>query len=128
MPLTVENFRRICRGDAKSKEGKPLSYKGTKIFSVKPGLGLQGGDIVNNNGTGGHSIYGRYFRNEAYNVRHDKRGILSMAPEAVDKNDSKFLVTFHNASWLDQKYTAFGEIIYGMDVLCLLYTSDAADD
>lgn len=117
MPLTAENFRRLCRGDARTKDGKPLSYKGTRIYSVKPGLALQGGDIENNNGTGGQSIYGRYFRNEAYAFRHDKRGILSMAAESMDKNDSKFFVTLHNTPWFDQKYTAFGEIIWGLDVL-----------
>ena len=39
---------------------------------------IQGGDFTNFNGTGGESIYGEKFEDEAFSVNHTKPFLLSM--------------------------------------------------
>ena len=60
-PKTCANFRAICAGDA--RDG--LTYEGCPFHRVIPGFMVQGGDITRGDGTGGDSIYGRAFRDEA---------------------------------------------------------------
>lgn len=40
---------------------------------------FSGGDIVNNNGTGTISIYGKFFDDENFIIKHNTPGIVSMA-------------------------------------------------
>lgn len=59
VPLTAENFRVLCTGEkGNSKKGFPLHYMNNLFHRVIPGFMAQAGDIQNQNGTGGESIYG----------------------------------------------------------------------
>lgn len=49
--------------------GKPLHYKGIKFHKVTRVYVAQGGDVVNNDGTSGDSIYGPIFEDENYYLR-----------------------------------------------------------
>lgn len=49
---------------------------------------MQGGDITNQNGTGGMSIYGHKFQDEKVWLPHTHRGLLSMANSGPDTNGS----------------------------------------
>ena len=50
------------------------------IHRVVDKLMLQGGDITNQNGTGGRSIYGPTFPDENFNEKHREIGTVSMVP------------------------------------------------
>ena len=77
----------------------------------------QGGDFTRHNGTGGISIYGSRFPDENFNIRHNKRGLLSMANAGPNTNGSQFFITFGATDWLNGAHVVFGEMVEGEDVL-----------
>jgi len=94
-------------------------YDGTLFHRVIPNFMIQGGDPNTKNadrskhGTGGP---GHTVKAEFNNKLH-KRGTLSMARSAhPDSAGSQFFICVSDAPFLNQKYTAFGEVISGMDV------------
>lgn len=68
-PKTCENFRALCTGEkGTGVHGKPLHYKGIKFHKVQRLFMVQGGDVVNNDGTSGESIYGPLFDDETLSL------------------------------------------------------------
>ena len=121
VPKTAENFRCLCTGEKGTGKAskKPLHFKGSKFHRIKKGFMVQGGDIVRGDGSGGDSIYNGKFNDEkpGLKLKHDKRGILSMANSGKNTNTSQFFITFDAAPALDGKHVAFGQVVEGMDVL-----------
>ena len=78
---------------------------------------IQGGDFEKGNGSGGYSIYGAKFKDEAFLVKHTKRGILSMANCGKDTNASQFFICLSECNHLDGKHVAFGQIIKNVELL-----------
>lgn len=119
VPKTAENFRALCTGEKGiSPKGKKLHYKGAVFHKVIPKLMIQGGDIVNFNGTSGESIYGPHFEDENFKRLHDSPGLLSMVNE--DKphtNSSQFIITVTNCPHLDNNNVVFGKVLKGMGVV-----------
>jgi peptidyl-prolyl cis-trans isomerase B (cyclophilin B) len=101
-------------------------YNGTLFHRVIPGFMIQGGDPNTKKpedpthpyGTGGNVVDGKEVRLKAeFNDISHKRGILSMA-RSQDPNSasSQFFIVVKDSTFLDNQYSAFGEVVSGMDV------------
>mmetsp|Transcript_26132 Transcript_26132/g.78435 ORF Transcript_26132/g.78435 Transcript_26132/m.78435 type:complete len:280 (+) Transcript_26132:214-1053(+) len=120
-PRTVENFRCLCTGErgdlVKGERRSHLWYKGCRFHRVIPDFMAQGGDITRNNGSGGHSVYGKHFDDEPSDIKFDRPGVLAMANGGKNTNSSQFFFSLQACDWLDGKHTAFGHVTAGMDVV-----------
>lgn len=124
-PRAVQNFTSLCKGtgNESSSSDKPLSYRGSHVHRLEPSVALYGGDVENNDGTGGESIFGGYFDDEDLKGIHDRRGLLSMANSGPNTNGSQFILTLASAPHLDGKNVLFGEVVSGFAVLDALAAS-----
>ncbi len=110
-PNHVANFKKLVT------EG---FYNGVRFHRVIPGFMIQGGDPNtvdgprSTHGTGGPG----YQINAEFNDTKHVRGILSAA-RSSDPNSagSQFFLMVDTAPHLDGKYTAYGQVIEGMDVV-----------
>ena len=111
-PKTVENFKKLA------KEG---FYDGTCFHRIIKGFMIQGGDPNTKDPTK-EATYGQggpgYTTKGEVNKRKHVRGVISMAHSGhPDSAGSQFFICHAEAKSLDGKYTAFGQLIKGDDVL-----------
>jgi peptidyl-prolyl cis-trans isomerase B (cyclophilin B) len=102
-------------------------YDGTMFHRVIPGFMIQGGDPLTKKaedprhpyGTGGNvDATGKENRLKAeFNDTSHRRGVVSMA-RASDPNSasSQFFIVVKDSPFLDHQYTAFGEVVSGIEV------------
>lgn len=50
-------------------------------------------------------------------IRHDKRGMVSMANKQPDTNGSQFFITYSPQAHLNNRYSVFAQIIDGFETL-----------
>jgi peptidyl-prolyl cis-trans isomerase B (cyclophilin B) len=101
-------------------------YDGTMFHRVIPGFMIQAGDPLTKKpedsrhpyGTGGNVVNGSEVHVKAeFNDTPHKRGVVSMA-RAADPNSasSQFFIVVKDSPFLDRQYSAFGEVVSGMEV------------
>lgn len=109
-PETVRNFVKLAQSGF---------YDGTLFHRVIPGFMIQGGDPNTKNqdkskwGFGGPG----YTIKAEFNSKSHLRGVVSMARAAdPDSAGSQFFIVTADSPFLDRQYTAFGEVIEGIEV------------
>ncbi len=110
-PKTVENFKKLAR------EG---FYDGTAFHRIIKGFMIQGGCPNTKAGQKGMPGTGGpgYMIKAEFNTKSHVKGVLSMARSASpDSAGSQFFICHGDARFLDRQYTAFGELVGGVEVL-----------
>jgi cyclophilin family peptidyl-prolyl cis-trans isomerase len=104
-PNTAKNFRDLVEKGF---------YDGTIFHRVIRDFMIQGGDPTGT-GTGGP---GYKIKDEfGPGLKHDRKGLLSMANSGPNSGGSQFFITLVATPWLDGKHAIFGELVGGVDVL-----------
>lgn len=117
VPTTVANFITLAEGKNNfvkvEYKGKPF-YNGTIFHRVIDGFMIQGGDPT---GTGMGDPGYRFEDEFVPSLRHNKKGILSMANSGPNTNGSQFFITQVPTPHLDGRHTVFGETVKGEEVI-----------
>jgi len=104
-PKTVKNFV-----DLTNKK----FYDGIIFHRVIDNFMIQGGDPT---GTGmggpGYTIPDEFGKG----LKHEGKGVLSMANAGPNTGGSQFFITLVPCPWLDGKHAIFGHVVKGMDVV-----------
>jgi cyclophilin family peptidyl-prolyl cis-trans isomerase len=109
-PLTVENFVALARG---------RFFNGLGVHRVVPNFVIQAGD-PRGDGEGGPD----YTIRDELNERPFVRGTVGMALDWADTGGSQFFITLSPQPQLDARYTAFGRVIAGMEVVDAIQPRD----
>ncbi|KAJ8964477.1 hypothetical protein NQ314_004764 [Rhamnusium bicolor] len=112
VPKTCENFKQLA---TKGIDGK--TYVGTKFHTAIERIMIQGGDIVNNDGSGSISIYGKYFDDENFTIKPDSSGLLVMANNGPNTNGCQFFAITLPTPWLEGKNVVFGKVLKGAEII-----------
>jgi peptidyl-prolyl cis-trans isomerase B (cyclophilin B) len=113
-PEHVRNYLELCYTGF---------YDGLIFHRVIPGFMIQGGDPTGTGrGSGPRTLKGEFSQDPKH--KHVP-GVLSMA-RTNDPNSatSQFFVVHKNAPNLDGKYTSFGKLVDGLDVVDRIVTTD----
>lgn len=124
--VTIEMFadkapKHVARIKELARKG---FYNGVVFHRVIDGFMAQTGDPTGT-GMGGS---GQKLEAEFNDIKH-MRGTVSMA-RAADPNsaDSQFFICLDNASFLDGQYTAWGQVVGGMELVDKIKKGDQGDN
>lgn len=117
-PKAVWNFIRLAQ---KGYYDGIVFHRNIRNFMI------QGGDP---SGTGkqGQSIWGKNFEDELLSpLKHDGRGVFSMANKGKNTNSSQFFITYRKTPHLDGKHTIFGKVVDSDNTLTKLEDSKVSE-
>ncbi len=110
-PKTVANFEKLAKSGF---------YDGTIFHRIMPGFVIQGGDPNTKSGsrdTWGTGDAGYKIPPEFSSLKHTKYMVSMARGSDINSASSQFFIVLGDAPWLDGKYTIFGEVISGQDVV-----------
>ena len=140
VPLTVANFVSLAEGTnpkvTDSLKGKKY-YDGLTFHRVIKDFMIQGGDpLASGQGGPGYKFYDEFNPD----LRHDSKGILSMANSGINTNGSQFFITYKPTPWLDAYtndnqlkdcsnprvgcHSVFGKVVSNLDILDSIVKTD----
>lgn len=131
-PITVGNFIGLSEGtkefiDPKTNEKiKRPFYDGLIFHRIIKDKIIQGGcPLGAGNGSPGYKFVDEFNAN----LKFDSEGLLSMANNGIpNTNGSQFFLTLEPLPFLDGKYTIFGKVINGIDILKKISNVKVNDD
>ncbi len=88
-------------------------YDGLSFHRVVPNFVIQGGDPLGN-GTGGS---GQNLKAEFNSLQHVKGTVAMARAQDPDSADSQFYIALNTLKNLDGKYTIFGKVVEGLDLI-----------
>ncbi len=105
VPETAGNFKKLVEQDF---------YDGTIFHRIIKDFMIQGGDPTGT-GTGGP---GYTIPDEFHpSLKHDRKGLFSMANSGPNTGGSQFFITLVPTPWLDGKHAIFGEVVKGIEIV-----------
>ncbi|KAH9509371.1 hypothetical protein Btru_045743 [Bulinus truncatus] len=110
-PKTARNFVEL------SSHINGYGYEGSKFHRVIADFVVQGGDYDKKDGSGIKSIWGGYFDDENFTLKHTGAGWVSMANAGKDTNGCQFFIILKPTPWLDGHHTVFGKVLEGLEVV-----------
>ena len=141
VPLTVANFITLAEGTnpkvTDSLKGKKF-YDGLTFHRVIKDFMIQGGDPMGN-GQGGPGY--KFYDEFNPDLKHDSKGVLSMANSGFNTNGSQFFITYKPTPWLDAYtnenqlkdcsnprvgcHSVFGKVVSDLNILDSIANSDS---
>ena len=110
-PQTVQKIiRSTIRGD----------YDGVPFHRVVPNFVIQGGDYFRQDGFGGPDVA---IRSEFTRI-HYTTGTAGIASSGKDTEGVQYFITHSMQPHLDGRYTAFGRVIHGQDIVDVIRQGD----
>lgn len=95
-------------------------YDGIKFHRVVPNFVIQAGDPT---GTG-TSGSGKKLKAEFNDIQHIKGTVAMARTQDPDSADSQFYIALTTLPHLDKKYTVFGQVVEGLDVINKIEQND----
>ena len=114
-PGSVSNFLNLAKDDF---------YDGKNIHRVVPNFVIQGG-CPRGDGYGGLDYT---IRSEVPQLYYEEEGYLGMASAGLHTEGTQWFITHSPAMHLSGKYTIFGKVIDGMDVVHDIEVGDIIED
>jgi len=117
--ITIELFQKDAPlTTSKIKEVLESGFYENKLFHrIINDFMIQGGS-KSGFGTDGYFSLGNEFNDEFTDLlRHNSKGMVSMANSGVNTNNSQFFITDAATIWLDDRHSIFGFVTSGHDVL-----------
>ena len=116
-PVLAANFQDFTTGNATGQR----SYAGSSLTEATEGLGVNFGNLGEDN----NGAQGALVADENLEMRHHKRGLLTMQNNGPNTNGSQFMITFGQTHFLNGYQNIVGEVVEGANILDQL---EAASD
>ncbi|XP_050430700.1 uncharacterized protein LOC126839416 [Adelges cooleyi] len=102
VPKTCGYFKRLCLDPSDG-------YLNTPVHRISFNSGfIQAGRKTNQ---------GDFFKKENFKLKHDRRGVISLAGRQTSYNGPEFVISLQSNPWMDGKYVAFGCAVEGEKTL-----------